>query len=79
MEAVIIYEGISLRIVSQQPVLREFLTSHLAGSGFDASSADYSMALAQGLKQLRPEIDIYFLSDRQVEKVAGDVNGGLPP
>jgi len=24
------------------------------------------------LKQLRPELDVYFLSDRQVEKVAGD-------
>ena len=74
VEAVIIYEGIPLASSHDAPVLREFLTSHLAGSGFDSRSADYSMALAQGLKQLRPEMDIYFLSDRQVEKVAGDVS-----
>ena len=74
VEAVIIYEGIPLASSHDTPVLREFLTSHLAASGIDTSSADYSMALAQGLKQLRPELDIYFLSDRQVEKVAGDVS-----
>ena len=30
------------------------------------------MALARGLKQLRPELDVYFLSDQQAEKIAGD-------
>jgi arginine/lysine/ornithine decarboxylase len=73
LEAVIIYEGLPFASSHNSPVLREFLTSHLATSGMEANSADYSMALAQGLKQLRPEMDIYFLSDRQVEKVAGDV------
>jgi arginine decarboxylase len=73
VESVIIYEGIPFASSRNNPVLREFLTSHLAASGIDTDSADYSMALARGLKQLRPELDVYFLSDRQVEKVAGDV------
>ena len=73
VEAVIIYEGIPLASSHNSPVLREFLTSHLAASGMDTKLADYSLALAQGLKQLRPELDIYYLSDRQVEKLAGDV------
>jgi arginine decarboxylase len=73
VEAVIIYEGIPLASSHNSPVLREFLTSHLAASGMDSNLADYSLALAQGLKQLRPELDIYYLSDRQVEKLAGDV------
>jgi len=73
VEAVIIYEGISFASSHNSPVLREFLTSHLATSGIDANSSDLSLALAQGLKQLRPELDIYYLSDRQVEKLAGDV------
>jgi arginine decarboxylase len=30
------------------------------------------LVLAQSLRQLRPELDIYLLSDREVEKVAGD-------
>jgi arginine decarboxylase len=72
-EAVIIYEGIPLASSHNSPVLREFLASHLAASGIGTNQADYSLALAQGLKQLRPELDIYYLSDRQVEKLAGDV------
>ena len=72
-EAVIIYEGISLTSSHNNPVLREFLTSRLADSGMDTNLADYSLVLTRGLKELRPEMDIYFLSDRQVEKLAGDV------
>ena len=74
IEAVIIYEGISLSSSHNSPVLREVLASHLAASGISPNSADFSMALARGLKQVRPELDIFFLSDREVEKVAGDVN-----
>jgi len=73
LEAVIIYEGIPFASAHSSPVLREFLTSRLAGSGIGTDSIPSSLTLAQGLKQLRPELDIYFLSDRQVEKVAGDV------
>jgi arginine decarboxylase len=74
LEAVIIYEGISLASSHNSPILREFLASHLAASGVGTNQADYSLALAQGLKQLRPELDIYYLSDRQVEKLAGDAS-----
>lgn len=74
IEAAIIYEGIPLASARDNPILREFLTSRLAESGVGTSSGQYSLALAQGLKQLRPELDIYFLSDRQVEKMAGDVS-----
>jgi len=73
IEAVVIYEGIPLASSHNNPVLREFLTNHFAASGIDTTSGQYSLALAQGLKQLRPELDVYFLSDRQAEKMAGDV------
>ncbi len=72
IEAVIVYEGIPFASSHSSPILREFLTSHLAASGIDPNSTDLAMALAQSLKLLRPEMDLYFLSDRQVEKVAGD-------
>ncbi len=71
-EAVIIYEGIPFASSHHSPVLREFLTSHFAASGIDPTSGQHGLALARGLKQLRPELDIYFLSDRQAEKIAGD-------
>jgi arginine/lysine/ornithine decarboxylase len=74
IEAVIIYEGIPFASSHNNPVLREFLTNHLAASGIDSGSGEYGLALARGLKQLRPELDIYYLSDRQTEKIAGDVS-----
>src|SRR5437879_6530223 len=74
IEAVIIYEGISFASSHYSPVLRDVLTSHLAASGIDANSGQYGLVLAEGLKQLRPELDIYFLSDREVEKVAVDIS-----
>jgi arginine/lysine/ornithine decarboxylase len=74
IEAVVIYEGIPFASSHHSPVLREFLTTNLAASGADAKSGQYGIALAQALKQLRPELDIYFLSDREVEKVAGNAS-----
>lgn len=75
IEAVVIYEGIPFASSHYSPVLREFLTAHLAASNIDKETGQYSLALAEGLKQLRPELDIYFLSDREPEKLAGDTRG----
>jgi arginine decarboxylase len=75
IEAVVIYEGISFASSHYSPVLREFLTAHLAASNINKDAGQYGLALAQGLKQLRPELDIYFLSDREPEKLAGDTRG----
>jgi arginine decarboxylase len=74
IEAVVIYEGIPFASSHHSPVLREFLTAHLAGAGIGTETGEYGLALARGLKQLRPELDVYFLSDRAVEKVAGDTS-----
>jgi len=74
IEAVIIYDGIPFGSRQNNPILREFLATNLAASGIDANSEKYGLALARGLKQLRPELDIYFLSDREVEKIAGDMD-----
>jgi arginine decarboxylase len=74
IEAAVIYDGMPFASSHHSPILREFLATHLAASGIDTNSGQYGLALAKGLKQLRPELDIYFLSDRQVEKVAGDTD-----
>jgi arginine decarboxylase len=75
IEAVVIYEGISFASSHYSPVLREFLAAHLAASNIHKETGQFALALAQGLKLLRPELDIYFLSDREPEKLAGDVRG----
>ncbi len=76
VEAVVIYEGISFASSHNSPILREFLTNHLAATGNALTSGHYSLALAKALKLIRPEIDIFLLSDRAVEEVAGDVSAG---
>jgi arginine decarboxylase len=73
IEAVIIAEGIPFPSVHNNPVLREFLANYLAATGTDISSPELALTLAQALKLIRPELDIYLLSDRQVEKVAGNL------
>src|SRR5437667_366041 len=50
----------------------DFFANHLAATGIDTDSSELALSLAQGLKLIRPELDIYLLSDREVEKVAGD-------
>jgi len=71
-ESVIITEGMPFESAHNSPILREFLTTHLAATGSNLSSGQYGLALAKALKLIRPELDIFLLSDREVEKVAGD-------
>ena len=74
LEAVVIYEGIPFASSHNSAVLHEFLTSHLAATGNAQKTEEYALALAKGLKLIRPELDIFLLSDRQVEKAAGDIS-----
>ena len=70
-EAVVIYDDVPFASVHNNPILREFLTSYFSASGIDADSLHHGLTLAQALKLVRPELDIYLLSDREVEKAAG--------
>jgi arginine decarboxylase len=69
--AVTLYEGFGHESAAVVPVLRKFLTS----TGFDAAHVggdDLPLALADALQRIRPELDVYLLSDRHVERIAGD-------
>lgn len=69
--AVTLYEGFDYASRHDAPVLRKVL----AAAGFDEAHVggdDMLLALADGLKRLRPELDVYVLSDRHVERIAGD-------
>ena len=70
-EAVVIYDDVQFASRHNNPVLREFLASYCSASGIDTGSLQQGLTLAQAIKLVRPELDIYLLSDRQVEKVAG--------
>jgi arginine decarboxylase len=69
--AVTIYEGFEQKSLHATPFLREFLDATGFGAS-DVTADDRALALANALKRIRPELDIYLLSDRRVEAVAGD-------
>ncbi len=71
VEAVVIYDGIPVPSQRDVPLLRDFLTAH----GLDTASLvprEIGVSLARIIKRIRPELDIYLLTDRRVEKLAGD-------
>ena len=75
LAAVVMYEGFALRSRHDVPVLRELLANHDIPDDLDAD--DVALALVDSLKRLRPELDLYLLSDRHVEKLAGDPKAGF--
>lgn len=66
--AVVTTDDMPHRSRHDAPVLRSVLDPILNYSGAQASGVD----LARVLKSIRPELDLYILSDRAVEKLAGD-------
>ena len=64
--AVIVNEGFALRSRHDAPVLRS-----LMASVHQDDISDSALALAKTLKRIRPELDIYLVSNRDVEELAG--------
>ena len=68
LAAVVVNEGFVLRSRHDPPVLRT-LTASLEQSSAPEMSA---LQLVQLLKRVRPELDVYIVSNRKVEEIAGD-------
>ncbi len=71
IEAVVIYDDVSFASSRNNPVLREFLASYVSSGGTEVEGLHKGFKIAEALKLIRPELDIYSLSDREVEKAAG--------
>jgi arginine decarboxylase len=72
IEAVVLYDGIPIPSQHDVPLLREFLTTYQQLDTASLAPRTIGLTLARAIKRIRPELDIYLLSDREVEKVAGD-------
>ena len=66
--AVVINEGFALRSRHDAPVLR----SMTAMAGLKDESDASALRLAHIIKRVRPELDLYLMSNRDVEEMAGD-------
>jgi arginine decarboxylase len=71
LQAVVLMDGFQLSSRHDMPDLKAFLARHIT---FDTSNLEPGLmatALAKGIKNYRPELDIYLLSDRTAESIAG--------
>ena len=77
IEAVVIYDGIPIPSQHDVPLLRDFLTTYQQLDTKSLAPRDVGITLARLIKRIRPELDIYLLTDRQVEKMAGDPSASM--
>jgi arginine decarboxylase len=71
IQAVVIRDGFDFQARHNVPMLREFLLRHLDGKEASTAPGALATALAKGIKNYRPELDLYLLTDRAVEELAG--------
>lgn len=69
LQSVVIYDGFQLKSRHALPVLGD-LIKRVAGESSGELPQDYGLALANVIKHIRPELDIYLVSERGVEAVA---------
>ncbi|MFC4278862.1 aminotransferase class I/II-fold pyridoxal phosphate-dependent enzyme [Achromobacter aloeverae] len=77
LEAVVIYDGIPVPSDQDVPLLREFLNVYQDLDTRNTAPRDVGLKLAQVIKGIRPELDIYLLTDRRVEELAGNPDAAM--
>ncbi|MGE5850308.1 MAG: decarboxylase, partial [Candidatus Methylomirabilota bacterium] len=72
IQAVVIHEGFAWASTHDLPLLREVLGTSLGVDPSSVAAGDHGLALAQIIKSIRPEIDLYLLDDCRPEDVVSD-------
>lgn len=72
IEAVVVFDGIPISSKHDIPLLRDFLMVYQQLDPSADVSQEIGIKLARIIANIRPELDIYLLTDRQVERLAGD-------
>lgn len=70
IQAAVIYDGFHFASSYDVPLLHGFLETHIPPGTADLSGDAMTPTLVRMLKNLRPELDLYLLSDRKVEEMA---------
>src|SRR6516165_2583725 len=68
LAAVVIHEGFTFRSRHDAPILRTLVDAMDQNQGAKASA----LSLAQVIKRVRPELDLYLVANGEVEEIAGD-------
>jgi arginine decarboxylase len=67
----VIYDGFQFQSRHEMPAMRDFLMRNLRVDPATIEPGALATALARTVKGYRPELDIYLLTDRAVEQLAG--------
>ena len=71
VQAVVIRDGFEYPSRHDVPMLRDFLHRHVTDDESGTEPGALATALARAIKRYRPELDVYLLTDRAVEALAG--------
>ena len=71
IQAVVIYDGFQFRSHHELPMMRDFIQRNLSIDPSATAPGDLATTLARLVKNYRPELDIYLLTDRAAEQIAG--------
>jgi arginine decarboxylase len=74
VQAVVIKDNFRFRSGYDAPLLRAYLEQHLSIEPGTIEPQDYGVALARAIGKIRPELDVYLIVDRAVEKVASHLD-----
>ncbi|HEX6884193.1 MAG TPA: decarboxylase, partial [Planctomycetota bacterium] len=71
LESVVLYDGFPFASAHDLPLFKSWLASRLP-AGAQESAGDLGLALARAVKQIRPELDVILLSDRNADEILSD-------
>jgi len=71
LQAVVIVDGFQYESRVDMPDLKKFLDRHLRIERDDLAPGALATGLARVIKNYRPELDLYLISDRRVESMVG--------
>src|SRR5437762_6039119 len=72
IQSVVISDGFRFPSFQDAPILHQVLATQLQVDAESVAPQEYGTQLARALKRVRPEVDIYLLSRRNVDSVASD-------
>jgi arginine decarboxylase len=76
LQAVVISEGFAFGSQHALPALGHFLSRHTKLDPKDYAGRDLGLPLARAVRRIRPELDVYLVTDRAAEEVAGSEAAG---
>ena len=74
IQAIIIHDNFRFQTRLHAPLLREYLQQHLKLDAAAIAPQDYGVTLARTIRAFRPELDVYLVVDRGIEKLASQLD-----